>query len=614
MTQLLRWETQFSFITSMIKISDKNTNILVILLLALMFFLAVFSVKDDTVTTDEMLRIVSGYTYLTYKDFRLHFEDPPLATDLMAFPLLFLNLNFPEEHTSWTEAVNGQGSLGPAFFNESGNDPEKFLFWARLPMIFVLIFLGWFLFYWARELRGNEVGLLVLILFSFSPTFLAHGRLATNDVAAALAVVLATYFYLKFLKNPDKKNILFSGLSFGLALLIKFSMLLLIPFFGIITLIFWWSESYAKKRILKYFKFAVLIGLIAVLLVWVFYQFHLLNYPPERQLRDTRASLVYEGIDSMEELCILMAEIPILRPLAHYLLGFLVTFEREFFYGHEVPAGATYFLGMSSNQGFWYYFPIAYLIKVPLALHLLTLSAFLSAFYFLEETSFRRWLKKHFVEFSMLIFILIYSLSAIRGRVNIGIRHILPIFPFTYILISAGINDWIKRIRTERLKKVTITLVLLLLSWYGFSSLSVFPHYLCYFNELVGGSENGYEYLVDSNCDWGQDLKRLAQWVDLQGIEKIYLDYSGGANMKYYLGEKLIPWWGACWWLQWNVHQDIQDFPKGNYLAVSATHLQGGRGKPKDGSNVYWGCFNWLNDYRPVAQIGNSILIYYIDD
>ena len=164
-----------------------------------------------------------------------------------------------------------------------------------------------------------------------------------------------------------------------------------------------------------------------------------------------------------------------------------------------------------------------------------------------------------------------------------------------------------------KLKKIALSLILILLLWYAFSSISVFPHYLSYFNELVGGPKSGYEYVVDSNCDWGQDLKRLTKWVNSQGIGKIYVDYFGGGDVKYYLGEKVFPWYGACWWQWWGIHQDIQNFPKGNYLAVSATFLQNGRGKPLTGSNVYWGCYNWLNNYEPITQIGNSILVYYIN-
>jgi len=196
--------------------------------------------KGDSATMDEMSHIPAGYSYLSQKDFRINPEHPPLIKDLAAGPLLFLNLNFPTNHSSWTEGINEQWWFGSQLLYYSGNNPDQIIFWARIPMILLLMFLGWFLFRWARELAGNKTALLVLALFSFSPTLLAHGRLVTTDIAAALGVVMATYFWLKFLKSPTKKNIILAGLIFGLSMLFKFSLALLVPFFAIITVIYAW--------------------------------------------------------------------------------------------------------------------------------------------------------------------------------------------------------------------------------------------------------------------------------------------------------------------------------------------------------------------------------------
>jgi len=593
----------------MINISDKKTNFLVIFLLALMFFLAVFSVKDDSATMDELARIPAGYSYLTQRDFRLHFEDPPLVKDISAIPLLFLNLKFPKEHSSWTKDVNGEWVFGSEFLYRSNNNADQILFWARLPMIFILLFLGWFIFKWTRELAGNLPALLVLFLFSFSPDFLAHGRLVTTDVPAALGIVLSIYFYLKFLETPNRKNIILSGLILGTTLLIKFSTTLLFPFFAILTLFFVWLSS---KILKSYIKGIILIILISTFVIFIVYQFHILNFPLEKQLEAMKAYLSFDGVDSIEEIAFKMAEIPILRPLSHYLFGFLVTIQREMKYGHYSPVGGTFLFGMLGFH-FWYYFPFVFLIKIPLAFLLLTLFSFLSFFYFLEFTSLKSWIKNHFIQFSMLLFIIIYSLLALRGKVNIGLRHFYPVYPFLFILVSICIKNWYDKIKELKHKKLFIVLVSFLLIWYGTSSLSSFPHYLSYFNELVGGSKRGYEYVVDSNVDWGQDLKRLSQWVESQGIDKIYVDYFGGGDLNYYFGDKAIPWYGACWWRQWGWNLNKQDFPKGNYLAVSATYLQDGRGKPVIGFDGYWGCYDWLNDYKSVDQVGDSIIVYYID-
>ncbi|GAI35898.1 unnamed protein product, partial [marine sediment metagenome] len=144
----------------------------------------------------------------------------------------------------------------------------------------------------------------------------------------------------------------------------------------------------------------------------------------------------------------------------------------------------------------------------------------------------------------------------------------------------------------------------ILIFWQAASVISIYPHFLAYFNETVGGPDKGYIYTVDSNLDWGQDLKRLKNWVDEKGIDKIYIDYFGGSDAKYLLGKKYAPWWGE---------RNPDELPEGSYLAVSATFLQGGRGIASSGFDQSTGQYLWLYNYTPVAKIGYSIFIYQID-
>jgi len=596
------------------KISNRTTNILAAFLLILMFLSVIFSVKDSSVTADEVPHIVAGYSYLTHRNYRLNPGHPPLIKDLAAIPLLFLDLNFSKEYLK-DIVLASSWHLGVDFLYNSNNNADQILFWSRLPMILLLVFLGWFLFRWTKELADNKTALLVLTLFSFSSTFLAHGGLVTTDVGTTLGFVLAIYFYLRFLKNPTRKNTIFSGITLGTALLLKFFNAFLIPFLGIIFLIFIFLKLKSKKELLKdYFKKTILIGLISISCIWIVYQFHLLNYPLEKQLEDIKFTLsFYPHAGFLNNICLWLFENPFLRPFAHYLLGFIII------YSGVITSGnwPTYLLGTISSQSFWYYFPVVYLIKVPLALHVLILIAFFVVLCALRKVSFKKWLKSHFTELSMLLFVIIYWGIALRSKSQIGIRHILPTFPFIYILVSIRIKSWLEKIKIVSLQKKAIFLILFLLTWYSISSLSSFPYYLSYFNELVGGSRQGYKYVVDSNVDWGQDLKRLSNWVEKQGIEKIYIDYfpgnllSGRTILKYYFDEKAILWYGSCWWRWWGIPEP-DDFPRGNYLAVSATFLQTDQGEPRSDYYGYWGCYNWLNNYQPIAQIGNSIFVYYI--
>ncbi len=598
--------------------SNRLTYIIAGILLTAMFFVAIFSIKDDSLTFDETAHIAAGYSYLTQKDMRLNPEHPPLVKDLSAIPLLFLNLNFPKDHPSWTQEELPQWwfqfDFASQFLYKSGNDPDQILFWSRLPMILLLIFLGWFLFYWAKKFFGNKVALLTLFLFSFSPTFLAHGRLVTTDVGAALGVVISTYFWLKFLKNPTKKNIIISGLIFGATMLLKFSLVLLVPFFAIITLVYAWLKAEKQKcRFLKYIGLGLLVGVIGmVFVVWPVYQFHILNFPAEHQLRDTQFILSTSATpEPLINLNLWLAKNPILRPFSQYLLGMLMAANRS------TAGNTTYFLGEISTVGWKNYFPVVYSIKVPLAFHILTLIALLYAAWLINPSPFRKgegwqnsfqrikgWIKSHFPEFAMLTFIGIYWLTSLTSNLNIGVRHLLPVFPFTFLLVSLGIVKWIETTKKLPLRKMATSFTAILLGWYIISSLGCFPYYLAYSNELTGGPDKTYIYTVDSNLDWGQDLKRLKNWVEEKGIDKIYVDYFGGGDAKYYLKEKYAPWWGT---------RNPQELPRGSYLAVSATSLQGGRGEPVKGFSQPTGYYRWLDKYTPVTKIGYSIFVYYID-
>jgi len=588
------------------KLDNRLTNILAVLLLMFVFFIAVFSMKGDSLTMDELAHLPAGYSYLTQKDMRLNPEHPPLIKDLAAFPLLFIKgINFPSDIKAWEEDINGQWDFGNKFLFHSDNPTDEMIFWGRIPMILILVLLGFYIFKWAKELFGNKVALLSLFLFSFSPTFLAHGRLVTTDVGAATGVFIATYYFIKALQSPTKKNIIWAGIAFGIAELCKFSAILLIPFFALLVLFWTLIHSINFKSFIKSFVlFALRLALILVIgyiLVWPVYQYHVWNYPPERQARDTQFLLSSFGSRPVAKLVTWMADKPILRPYAQYLLGLFMVLQRG------AGGNTTYFLGEVSAAGWKNYFPVVYSIKEPLALHILTLIAILYAawvikkpFWINTSRRLKDWLKNHFPEFAMIGFICLYWLTSLASNLNIGVRHLLPVFPFTFVLVGAVTISWLK----EPLLKFKYLLLGALILWQAVSVTSIYPHFLAYFNELAGGPNNGYIYTVDSNLDWGQDLKRLKKWADEKRIDKIYVDYFGGGDAKYYLKEKFREWHGNF---------NPKELPKGSYLAISATFLQGGRGLPSPGFNQPSGYYHWLDSYQPVVKIGYSIFVYYID-
>ncbi len=582
----------------------------VLFLLGVMATLAILSMKDDSATTDEIAHVTAGYSYLTQQDYRLNFEKPPLAKDLAALPLLFLDLRFPSEHPSWTNGVNDYWGVGQAFFYELGNNPDQILFWARIPMLLFLIGLGVLLFLWTKELAGVRAALGALFLLGFSPLFLAHGRLVTLDVPSAFGLMATLYFFTKFLRHPSSLNAVVVGIFLSVALLISHATTVVIVVLGVLSYVWISAHDGFKERIRSYLAGWVLMGVLVIGAIGIVYHFHTLNYPVERQKRDAEIELSTKPTWDAPDI---LFHSP-LRAYTQYATGLFLSMIRT---SHQ---RITYFLGELGVSGWWYYFPVLYFFKNPIPLHIFTFIA-LGILLTSLRKSFRGGpsspkiiIGAHFSEFSMLVFIAVWFAVATGSNLNIGVRHILPVMPFVFSLVAVGVEKWLKE-RSFPSFRLKVGFIAVLLAWYFISSVQAFPYYISYYNELGGGVRNGYMIAVDSNYDWGQDLKRLAQWVDSRHIQKIYVDYFGvESQARYYLGETYIPWRGASMWKKVNPDvypQSSTDFPKGNYLAVSASFRQGEVSPFEDG--VIKNGYDWLQAYEPVDRAGTSFFIYYID-
>lgn len=598
-------------------------------ILAVMFVLLLFSQFGDTAIMDELAHIPAGYSYLSRQDMRLNPEHPPLIKDLAAVPLLFLHLNFPTDVPAWQNDLNGQWTMGSIFLYESGNDADQILHWARFPILLLAVFFGWLFFSWIRRHYGEKVALLGLFFYAFSPTFLAHSRYVTTDLAAAFGFFIGIAGFLAYLQSPNKRQLAYTGLLLGIALLLKFSTFLLLPFFILFGMLWVFLSNVDELRALptfarrsyfyltktfRLFGVITLMALIALGVIWVVYQFHVWNYPAARQASDTAKTLGSFGIRPLAELVIWMADKPLLRPLAQYLLGFFMVVQRA------SGGNTTYFLGEVSAAGWKTYFPILYLLKEQLVFHILTLIALLFGINNLRKTrektfaAFVEWLRDNALLTVSFFFIAFYWFFSMRSPLNIGVRHILPTLPFVYLLVSRQIVRWIHT--HERFEPQSFwgtirlfwrrfigaarryAILLLLLFWGVVSMLMTFPHFLSYYNALAGGTENGYRYATDSNYDWGQDLNRLARLVKKEHITHIALDYFGGGSPRYYLGDAFEPWHSA------------KGRPEG-YFAVSATLLQSAQGTPVEGFQIKpEDRYAWLYNEKPVARAGTSIFVY----
>ncbi len=182
--------------------------------------LAVSSFWDESLIVDEIPHVGAGYSYIAKGDMRLNPEHPPLAKDLAGIALKFLDLNesaFTSRH--WTQDLNGQWDFGRLLIYNSGNDADRITHAARLPLLLFFVLSAVLLYRWTLKRYGSTGAIIALILFSFSPTVLAHGRFVTTDSAAMFGVLFATYFFLKYLRDPSVKNLFIASIVFGIALL-----------------------------------------------------------------------------------------------------------------------------------------------------------------------------------------------------------------------------------------------------------------------------------------------------------------------------------------------------------------------------------------------------------
>lgn len=547
----------------------------------------------ESATMDEAAHIPAGYSYIVKRDMRLNPEHPPLVKDLagLSIAALVRNVNFPAELPSWRENVNDQWSFGFDFLYRSGNDADRIVFAARLPAILLTVALGALIYMWARQLYGAGWALLPLTLFTLSPNFIGHGKLVTTDIGAALGILLSLYSFIRYLQSPTRKNFWLAGLALGVGLLLKFTVVLVVPALAFIA-----SAKAVQEKRFAWVLRLIGIGAIAMAIVWLLYGWHVWNYPADRELRDAQHILTSYGIAPLKHLDFWLIRQPLLRPLGQYFLGLLMNMQRG------AGGNTTYFMGEVSAAGWRSYFPIVYHLKEPIPTLLLVYAG--------AAAGIAAWWKSRrisLVTLGMLSFVVFYWLLSVLSPLNIGVRHIFPTLPPIYLLITGPISRVLEQKKlasfnfSKELKRAFGWIMFgILLFWLAVEMFLWAPWHLAYFNELAGGPPNAYRYVVDSNLDWGQSLKELRDFAVTQNIPKIKVDYFGGGDAAYYLGDRFEP-----------LRRELG--PQKGWLAISATFLQGERGEPAPGFDQPCCRYRWLDQYEPIAKIGYSIYVYRID-
>jgi hypothetical protein len=537
-------------------------NLIAVALLLLIFAQALGSARLKSPTMDEQNHIARGLAYLRTGDLRLSVEHPPLVNALCALPLLLHpQVTLPLDHPSW------QSGAWYVFADEflwraNAADVDCIVFLSRLPVIGLALFLGALVYRWARELGGARAGLLALFLVACDPNILAHARLVTTDLGVTVFSFLAVYALWRVLRDrPGSQldalrgqarwcGVILAGVALGLALTAKFSALLLGSLFFILVL--WQAITHRTAR--PVFALMIVFALAAFTL-WAVYGFEV-------------GPLSTGGLS---------------LPAPSYLRGVQAILRRT------EGGNPSFLLGRYSTTGWWYYFPVAFLIKTPIpTLLLLLVSLVLTALR-------RKWHRGLFLLLPMAAFFGVNLFS----RLNIGYRHLLPVLPFVFVYVSYNLVSWQK---TGLWRKRGFSLLLV---WYLVSALFIYPDYLAYFNELVGGPANGYRWLVDSNLDWGQDLPGLQRYVETRGLTQVYLSWFGSAQPEHYdIPYRPLPGYplyqGDAETFAFNPYH-----PAPGTYAISATNLQGVALRDHD-------TFLWFRQRQPMARIGYSIFVYEV--
>jgi len=559
----------------------KRANYFALILFLVFFLSAFFSVQGKfweglkfsgfALTSDEVSHIPAGFYYLKTQQYFINAEHPPLIKDIVALPLLFLNLNLPEIPEE-KKYENIQWDFASQFLFRVGNDPDVMTFWSRIAIILFNGFLLFLVYCFLKKIFGILPSLVSLFLLVFSPNLTAHAPLVVFDVPLAFLSLLSLATFSLFLRDlvEDKKvggNFILAVIFTSLALLTKFQALFLFLglFFGGLVYILFTKKSSWRRYLLFFTFFSVLIlifvgtihGLQTTNMTVKGLQHQIsYSYPPEfPQL----------GRDFLYQVSSL--NIFVLNGIIEYLVGIMMMITRA------VGAWqATYFMGnvYGSEGAGLAYFPVLFFTKETLGfLILLFLVIFSATRNFWKNNKVRQKIINFFnnpFNALCLLFLLIYGLFSLTLRLQIGLRHIFPITFLLYALVAKKIVDLLPSEITILKKQVKFSFLFLLLSFTILISwILTWPYYLSYYNILAGGTLEGYKIATDSNYDWaGQDVKRLGKWVKDNEIEKIYAHIFSNVSLEYYLGDAYQPF---------NIRYDPLP-PTGSLIAVSSFELQ----------------------------------------
>jgi hypothetical protein len=543
-------------------------------LLALYYVMAVSAASRKSMTFDELAHLTGGYTYWAFNDYRLHPENGNWPQRLGALPAVLRGASFPRlDQQAWISS--NLYVIGDQFLYSSGNDADTLLARGRALMALVGVALGALVYAWARRLVSPAGAWVSLLLFVFSPTLLAHGQLVTSDMTAALFFTAATGALWVAFHRITATTVLGCAVLVAGAFLSKLSGPILIPIAlamlavrlvdgrSLVVVFRQRTVEYSgrAKQLATLLAVALAIGLVVWALIWASFGFRYTAFAAATTGKETFLGQVSDHPGLVGWFLSTARQIQLL-PEA-YLYAADITVE------YSSTRGA-FLNGQFATTGWWWYFPYAFAVKTTIpgmVLGLLALIALPVRWQSRngDDRRLARACESLYAATPLVALVIVYWGFALSTNLNIGHRHLLPVYPALSIL-AGGAAFWIEQLseRTrpadaqsgrERARKRSRSMsvptkrsglsrtagvtVVALLAWHVGESIAIRPDYLAYFNQLSGGPSEGYRHLADSSLDWGQDLPALKRWLDEQGLERhgapgVYLSYFGTARPEYY--------------------------------------------------------------------------------
>ncbi len=544
----------------------------VAVLLSLHAWLAISATRQKSPTFDEPFHMLGGYSYQSAGDFRLHPENGVLPQRVAGAALGTLAPTLPRDGYDEAWRTSDIATLGDAFLYGVGNNHREMLVRARRAALLWSVVLGLVVFAWAWTLWGPAGAFFALGMYSISPTMLAHGPLVTSDTSAALFLALATWAWWRHLERPTVGSLLLSALSAGLAAIAKFSAAVLPPVF--IMLAAWkllasptWTLHLPRPRELRgmlprlsWIAGAIVVHtLVAALMIWAAFDFRFSavgsDMPPMAQYyRLWSDALPSEGL--MRSAILALREWQLLPEAYIYGFSFVLRF------AESRPA---FLNGEFGSSGWWWFFPYAFVVKSTIA-ELVALVTTVG----LSLVAWRKRIREPGTGLSpaahgmvpIVALAATYLAVSLSSSLNIGHRHLLPIYPLLFVASGALVLPSAARWRRW--------MAAALLAVGALESFTVRPHYLAFFNASVGGPALGWRHLVDSSLDWGQDVPALVDWVaaERRPGEALYYSVFGQRHAEAFglQGTEIAPGYSTQSrpWIEWG---------PGIY-AISATNLQ----------------------------------------